>query len=75
MDKLSLKDIRQLREWVDQMYWDFERMSRSGQDTLNKIANRLGLQNHALEEVDPKVYDVIDTMDVAKLQKEIIDNG
>ena len=75
MDKLSLKDIRQLREWVDQMYWDFERMSRSGQDTLNKIANRLGLENHTLEEVDPKVYDVIDTMDVAKLQKEIIDNG
>ena len=75
MDKLSLKDIRQLREWVDQMYWDFERMSRSGQDTLNKIADRLGLQNHTLEEVDPKVYDVIDTMDVAKLQKEIIDNG
>ena len=75
MNKLNLKDVRQLREWVDQMYWDFERMSRSGQDTLNKIANRLGLQNHALEEVDPKVYDVIDTMDVAKLQKEIIDNG
>jgi hypothetical protein len=75
MNKLNLKDVRQLREWVDQMYWDFERMSRSGQDTLNKIADRLGLQNHTLEEVDPKVYDVIDTMDVAKLQKEIIDNG
>jgi hypothetical protein len=75
MDKLTLKDLEQLREWVDQMYWDFDRMSRSGQDTLNKIADRLGVQNHALEEVDPKVYDVIDTMDVAKLQKEIIDNG
>ena len=75
MDKLSLKDIRQLREWVDQMYWDFDRMSRSGQDTLNKIANRLGLENHTLEEVDLKIYDVIDTMDVAKLQKEIINNG
>lgn len=74
MDKLSLKDIRQLREWVDQMYWDFDRMSRSGQDTLNKIANRLGLENHTLEEVDLKIYDVIDTMDINKLQREIIKN-
>lgn len=74
MDKLTLKDLEQLREWVDQMYWDFDRMSRSGQDTLNKIADRLGVQNHTLKEVDPKVYDVIDTMDVNKLQREIIEN-
>jgi hypothetical protein len=45
MDKLTLNDLGQLREWVDQMYWDFDRLSRSGQDTLNKIADKIGLEN------------------------------
>ena len=44
MDKLTLKDLYQLREWVDQMYWDFDRLSSSGQETLDKIANKLGME-------------------------------
>ena len=44
MDKLKLKDLDQLREWVDQMYWDWDRMSSSGQETLDKIADKLGLE-------------------------------
>jgi|TARA_B110000211_G_scaffold176404_1_gene199362 hypothetical protein len=44
MDKLKLKDLYQLREWVDQMYWDFDRLSSSGQETLDKIANKLGME-------------------------------
>ena len=44
MDKLRLSDLNQLREWVDQMYWDWDRMSSSGQDTLDKIADKLGLE-------------------------------
>ena len=46
MDKLKIKDLDQLREWVDQMYWDFDRLSRSGQETLDKIAEKLGMGNH-----------------------------
>jgi hypothetical protein len=45
MYKLTLNDLVQLREWVDQMYWDYDRLSRSGQDTLNKIADKIGLKN------------------------------
>jgi|TARA_B110000977_G_scaffold179618_1_gene238342 TRAP-type C4-dicarboxylate transport system substrate-binding protein len=44
MDKLKLKDLYQLREWVDQMYWDFDRLSSSGQETLDKIADKLGME-------------------------------
>ena len=29
---------------VDQMYWDFDRLSSSGQETLDKIANKLGME-------------------------------
>ena len=43
MLKLTLKDLWDLREWVDQMYWDYDRLSRSGQDTLKKISNKLGM--------------------------------
>jgi len=71
MHRLTSKDIDQLKTWVDQMYWDFDRMSRSGQDTLDKIATKLGLPT---EEGMNQVYDVIDTMDIDKLQKEIIEN-
>jgi TRAP-type C4-dicarboxylate transport system substrate-binding protein len=44
MDKLRLSDLNQLRELVDQMYWDWDRMSSSGQETLDKIADKLGLE-------------------------------
>ena len=47
MDKLKLKDFDQLREWVDQMYWDFDRLSSSGQETLDKIAKKLGMETNA----------------------------
>ena len=71
MLKLTLKDLWDLREWVDQMYWDYDRLSRSGQDTLDKIAKKLGLPT---EEEMNQVFDVVDTMDVDKLKREIIEN-
>ena len=45
MDKLRLSDLNDLRTWVDQMYWDFDRLSSSGQETLDKIADKLGHGN------------------------------
>jgi|TARA_R100000479_G_C6396652_1_gene207337 hypothetical protein len=71
MLKLTLKDLWDLREWVDQMYWDYDRLSRSGQDTLDKIAKKIGLPT---EEEMNQVFDVVDTMDVDKLKREIIEN-
>ena len=43
MDKLRLSDLNDLRTWVDQMYWDFDRLSRSGQESfrLTPTAARL----------------------------------
>jgi hypothetical protein len=72
MLKLTLKDLWDLREWVDQMYWDYDRLSRSGQDTLDKIAKKIGLEDK--EDANNKIYDVIDTMDVDKLKREILEN-
>jgi hypothetical protein len=34
---------KRLIELVDDMYWDYDRMSSSGQETLDKIADLLGI--------------------------------
>ena len=34
---------KELKELVDDLYWDYDRMSSSGQKTLDKIADILGL--------------------------------
>ena len=43
-DKLKLETtvtlkLNLLQKRVDQMYWDWDRLSRSGQDTLDEISN------------------------------------
>tara|TARA_A200000159_G_scaffold36250_1_gene32710 strand:- start:219 stop:371 length:153 start_codon:yes stop_codon:yes gene_type:complete len=35
--------VKELRELVDDMYWEYDRMSSSGQETLDKIADLLGI--------------------------------
>ncbi len=69
MDKLRLSDLNQLREWVDQMYWDWDRMSSSGQDTLDKIADKLGLETS--KELETRVEKQIENMDI----EEVLNNG
>jgi len=69
MDKLRLSDLNQLRELVDQMYWDWDRMSSSGQDTLDKIADKLGLETS--KELETRVEKQIENMDI----KEVLNNG
>ena len=65
MDKLTVKDLQELRNWVDQMYWDWDRMSSSGQETLDKIADRLGLETS--KEVEARVEEKIKTMDIKEI--------
>ena len=65
MDKLRLSDLNQLRELVDQMYWDWDRMSSSGQETLDKIADKLGLETS--KEVEARVEEKIKTMDFKEI--------
>jgi len=61
MDKLTVKDLQDLRNWVDQMYWDWDRMSSSGQETLDKIADKLGLETS--KEVEAKVQKQIENLE------------
>ena len=35
--------VKELRELVDDMYWEYDRMSSSGKETLDKIADILDL--------------------------------
>ena len=67
--KLTIQDLKDLREWVDQMYWDWDRMSSSGQETLDKIADKLGLETS--KEVEARVQKQIENMDI----KEVLNNG
>jgi len=67
--KLTIQDLKDLREWVDQRYWDWDRMSSSGQETLDKIADKLGLETS--KEVEARVEEKIKNMDI----KEVLNNG
>ena len=35
--------VKELKELVDDLYWDYDRMSSSGQETLDKIADLVGV--------------------------------
>ena len=61
MDKLTVQDLKDLRNWVDQMYWDWDRLSSSGQETLDKIADKLGLETS--KEVEAKVQKQIENLE------------
>ena len=39
------KELKILQKKVDQMYWDYDRLSRSGQDTLDDIAKLVGFED------------------------------
>ena len=41
----AIKDLKILQKKVDQMYWDYDRLSRSGQDTLDDIAKLVGFED------------------------------
>ena len=38
-----MSEVEKLQNLVEDMYWEYDRMSSSGQQTLDKIANILGL--------------------------------
>ena len=35
--------VKELKKLVDDLYWDYDRMSSSGQETLDKIADLVGV--------------------------------
>ena len=36
-----------LKELIADMYWEYDRMSSSGQETLDKIAKKIGVETYA----------------------------
>ena len=40
--ELTLR-LPQLQEWVTDLYWEYDRMSASGQKTLNQLADKVGV--------------------------------
>jgi len=42
--KLNKEEIEKIRSLIDDMFWDYDRMSSSGQETLNKLAKLFGLE-------------------------------
>ena len=44
---------KELQELVDDLYWEYDRMSSSGQETLNKIAGMLELPT--FEDVEEEI--------------------
>ena len=44
--------VKELKELVDDLYWDYDRMSSSGQETLDKIAKLVGVPtNDEMKEI------------------------
>ena len=35
--------VKELKELVDDLYWEYDRMSSSGKETLDKIADLVGV--------------------------------
>lgn len=40
--ELTLR-LPQLQEWVTDLYWEYDRMSSSGKETLDKLAKKVGV--------------------------------
>ena len=38
-----MSEVEKLQNLVEDMYWEYDRMSSSGQETLDKMAKLLGL--------------------------------
>ena len=44
--------MKELRELVDDMFWEYDRLSSSGQETLDKIAKLIGVPtNDEMKEI------------------------
>jgi hypothetical protein len=42
--RVTAASMKELKKLVGDMYWDYDRMSSSGQETLDKIADILGIE-------------------------------
>ncbi len=45
MPNLKKQNLKKIIELADDLYWDFDRLSSSGQETLDKLTKRLDKLN------------------------------
>ena len=38
--------VNSIKKYVDDLFWEYDRMSSSGKETLNKLAKLLNLPTH-----------------------------
>jgi len=62
-----MRKLDQLTELICDLYWEYDRMSSSGQETLDKMADILGVSLGAAP--------TIDSIELDTLEKECIRNG
>ena len=48
-DLIEVKNLELLKLLVDDLYWDYDRLSSDGKDTLNNISNLLGISTEETE--------------------------
>ena len=50
--RVTAASMKELKKLVGDMYWDYDRMSSSGQETLDKIAKLVGVPtNNEMKEI------------------------
>ena len=55
-----MNNTKHICKLVDDLYWDYDRLSTSGQETLDKLAKTLGLPTN--EEVNKMSRDKLDNV-------------
>ena len=45
-----------MRKLVDDMYWEYDRMSSSGQETLDKIADLCGVPSNTHYDIEKEEF-------------------
>ena len=53
-----MKNEKQVCKLIDDLYWDYDRLSSSGQETLDNLSKKLGLPT--MEEVSNMPRDKLD---------------
>jgi hypothetical protein len=46
---MIVKDLIEVKKLIDDLYWDYDRLSSDGKDTLNNISNLLGISTEETE--------------------------
>ena len=66
---ISNEELEKIKEYVDNLYWDQDRMSRDGRYFLNKLDNEINNKSKDIEIEKTKIQSFYSTQ-IEKLQLE-----